>query len=198
MHKQIAPIILASALAIATLGTGNVSAQYASRDTACTRQYTVVKGDTCDKIGQQTLTSTYQIMALNLPESGPDCHTLQIGAELCLGRYGNDCQLVHRARSSDTCESIAGQYGISVTTLRQNNPNVDCGQVYSGLMLCTVDGLIRPTADSALPLSYTAPVAGDMPEGTVLIAKATSNTSTTSDKKLSSRHLRHGAHPQSH
>lgn len=147
-------------------------AQFPSLDTACTRHYTVQQGDTCDKIGQQTLTSTYQIMALNLPQSGPDCYNLQPGAQLCLGRYGNDCQMVHRARNSDTCESIAGQYDISVDLLLQNNPTASCDQIYDGLMLCTLDGLVRPPADPQLHLNAKVPKPGDsqMPLGKVLVA----------------------------
>lgn len=57
----------------------SVSAQYPSNDTACTRHYKVQSDDTCDIIGQKTFTSTYQIMALNLPEAGPNCYTLEVG-----------------------------------------------------------------------------------------------------------------------
>lgn len=148
-------------------------AQFPSLDTACTRHYTVQEGDTCDKIGQETLTSTYQIMALNLPQSGPDCYNLQPGAQLCLGRYGNDCQMVYRATNSDTCESIAGQYGISVNTLLENNPTASCDQIYDGLVLCTLDGLVRPPADPKLHLNKNVPKPGDsqMPLGNVLVAK---------------------------
>ncbi len=60
-------------------------AAFHSNDTACTRHYTVQDGDTCDKIGQKTLTSTYQILAFNLLNAGSACYTLEIGAQLCLG-----------------------------------------------------------------------------------------------------------------
>jgi N-acetylglutamate synthase/N-acetylornithine aminotransferase len=55
-------------------------AQTFSSNTACTQNYVVVDGDTCDKIGQKTFTSTYQVMALNLPKAGTSCYTLEIGA----------------------------------------------------------------------------------------------------------------------
>ncbi|PWN37365.1 uncharacterized protein FA14DRAFT_115796, partial [Meira miltonrushii] len=145
----------------------------------CTRHYTVQQGDTCDKIGQKTLTSTYQIMALNLPQSGPDCYTLQPGAQLCLGRYGNDCQMVYRATENDNCETIAGQFGISVATLLENNPTADCDQIYDGLVLCTLDGLVRPPANPALHLNpkvnpkVPAPGNAQMPLGTAIVAANT-------------------------
>ena len=67
-------------LALTILAAASTLAQISSSNTACTRHYVVEDGDTCDKIGQKTLTSTYQVMALNLPEAGTNCYTLQIGA----------------------------------------------------------------------------------------------------------------------
>lgn len=64
--------------------------------------------------------------------------------DLCLGRYGNDCQLVHRAGNSDTCYSIAARYGISLSMLQDNNPSLNCDQVYDGLNLCVAPGVMRP------------------------------------------------------
>ncbi|TKY86120.1 hypothetical protein EX895_004945 [Sporisorium graminicola] len=125
-------------------------AAFHSNNTACTRHYTVQAGDTCDKIGQKTLTSTYQILAFNLLDAGADCYTLEIGTKLCLGRYGNDCQFVHQCTDQDTCESIANAYGITTQRLQSNNPSLDCDIVYDGLMLCVSAGSIRPPADSSL------------------------------------------------
>ncbi|PWN21315.1 hypothetical protein BCV69DRAFT_238487, partial [Microstroma glucosiphilum] len=110
----------------------------------CARTYTVKADDTCDIIGQKTLTSTYQILAFNLPSAGTGCYSLETGAELCLGRYGSDCQLVHRATTSDTCYSIAAQYGIEVSMMETNNPSMDCDQIYDGLNLCVASGVVRP------------------------------------------------------
>jgi hypothetical protein len=64
--------------------------------------------------------------------------------------------LVHRATNTDDCTTIAAQYGITESLLRGNNPNMDCGQVYDGLMLCVVAGLVRPPADPSLNNSYVA------------------------------------------
>ncbi|PWN45976.1 hypothetical protein IE81DRAFT_283481, partial [Ceraceosorus guamensis] len=121
--------------------------EFASSDTACTETYRVVAGDTCDKVGQKTWTSTYHIMQFNLI-SGPLCYGLEIGSTLCLGRYGNDCQLVHRVRGSDTCESMARDYSISRDTLVNNNPSINCDNLYDGLMVCVTDGSVRPPPDS--------------------------------------------------
>ncbi|KAN0066203.1 hypothetical protein ACQY0O_000297 [Thecaphora frezii] len=140
---------LRSALAAGLLPLGAMAA-FHSNNTACTRTYTVQQGDTCDSIGQKTLTSTYQILAFNLLEAGSSCYTLEIGKELCLGRFGNDCQFVHRCSNSDTCSSVAQQYGISQSLLQDNNPILDCDVVYDGLVLCVAPGSIRPPADMSI------------------------------------------------
>lgn len=56
------------------------SGGYSNNQTACTRSYKVIEGDTCDEIGQKTQTSTYQIMSFNLMSSGAECFDLPIGA----------------------------------------------------------------------------------------------------------------------
>ena len=139
-----------STLLLAPLLPWIARAAFHSNDTACTRHYTVQPGDTCDKIGQKTLTSTYQILAFNLLDAGADCYTLEIGSQLCLGRYGNDCQFVHQCTDQDTCESIASAYGITTQRLQSNNPSLDCNIVYDGLMLCVSAGSIRPPADNSI------------------------------------------------
>lgn len=69
------------ALFVLLMTTNLVSAhEYSSIDTACTRTYTVQADDTCDIIGQKTLTSTYQILAFNLPQAGASCYSLENGA----------------------------------------------------------------------------------------------------------------------
>ncbi|CAO1617986.1 unnamed protein product [Parajaminaea phylloscopi] len=149
---KLSPFVLASAVM-----AGMASAhEYSSNNSACTRNYKVVAGDTCDIIGQKTWTSTYQILAFNLPKAGDTCETLEIGATLCLGRYGNDCQAVHRCRNSDTCYSIASQYSIPLSLLRDNNPSLDCDSVYDGLVLCVAPGVMRPPPVDALNAAIKA------------------------------------------
>ncbi|CAD6926252.1 unnamed protein product [Tilletia laevis] len=117
---------------------------YSSNATACSRHYTVAEFDTCDIVGHKTHTSTYQIMALNLDKTGPDCYFLQTGMKLCLGRFGSDCQLVHRVRTDETCTSIVRHYDISRELLLDNNPNLDCPNIYDGLNLCVAPGRVAP------------------------------------------------------
>lgn len=74
--------------------------------------------------------------------------------EICLGRYGSDCQTVYRATASDTCSSIASNFGISLSLLQSNNPTLDCNVVYDGLMLCVAPGKVVPDAPAGLNSSY--------------------------------------------
>ena len=90
------PLQIWSAVALLAV---SASAQFPSNNTACTRHYVVQDGDTCDKIGQKTLTSTYQIMSLNLPDAGPDCYTLEIGVVSAgMEREGGGIRLTERHR----------------------------------------------------------------------------------------------------
>ncbi len=70
--------------------------------------------------------------------------------QICLGRYGTDCQLVHRCVSSDTCASLSAQYGIAEQLLQTNNPTLDCAAVYDGLMLCVAPGKVVPDSPQEL------------------------------------------------
>ncbi|KAK0530284.1 hypothetical protein OC835_004064 [Tilletia horrida] len=125
------------------VGSG-VDTYYTSNSTACSRHYTVTATDTCDIIGHKTHTSTYQIMALNLEQTGPNCFGLEAGMRLCLGRFGSDCQLVHRVRNAESCTDLLRRYDISREVLIENNPNLDCGNIYDGLNLCVAPGRIAP------------------------------------------------------
>ncbi|KAK0567027.1 hypothetical protein OC844_000461 [Tilletia horrida] len=125
------------------VGSG-VDTYYTSNSTACSRHYTVTATDTCDIIGHKTHTSTYQIMALNLEQTGPNCFGLEAGMRLCLGRFGSDCQLVHRVRNAESCTDLLRRYDISRQVLIENNPNLDCGNIYDGLNLCVAPGRIAP------------------------------------------------------
>ncbi|SPO27480.1 uncharacterized protein UTRI_10597 [Ustilago trichophora] len=183
-------------------------AAFHSNNTACTRHYTVQPGDTCDKIGQKTLTSTYQILAFNLLDAGADCYTLEIGSELCLGRYGNDCQFVHQCTEQDTCESIASNYGITTQRLQSNNPSLDCNIVYDGLMLCVSAGSIRPPADKSINATDVKVAREQARQAWLLQERAkkpeTKSKDTSKAKKLHPhssstkhpQHKQHHTHPQ--
>ncbi|KAL9937870.1 hypothetical protein V8E36_003415 [Tilletia maclaganii] len=132
------------------LSGSGIDTIYSSNATACSRHYTVEAQDTCDIIGHKTHTSTYQIMALNLAKTDGNCFSLQTGMRLCLGRFGSDCQLVHRVRGEETCTDIVRRYDISRGVLLENNPNLSCRNIYDGLNLCVAPGRIVPPAPEGM------------------------------------------------
>jgi hypothetical protein len=73
-------VLTLALLSLVTLFSSTHAAEFSSMDTACARTYTVKADDTCDIIGQKTLTSTYQILAFNLPSAGTGCYSLETGA----------------------------------------------------------------------------------------------------------------------
>lgn len=67
-------------LSFLTRSSPALAAEFNTMDTACARTYTVQADDTCDIIGQKTFTSTYQVLAFNLPSAGTGCYSLETGA----------------------------------------------------------------------------------------------------------------------
>lgn len=57
---------------------------------------------------------------------------------------------MHRCTNSDTCNGIAARYSISQSLLEDNNPSLDCNEVYDGLVLCVAPGVMRPPPLDAL------------------------------------------------
>lgn len=103
LRRAILPIALLSATCAPSIALGAYSSN--STGLACTREYTVIAGDTCDRIGQKTLTSTYQIIANNLDASGGlDCYQLPIdsvSAEDAIRKGSEDGKAgISRQRSS--------------------------------------------------------------------------------------------------
>lgn len=103
----------------------------------CTRNATVVAGDTCDSISKTYAASTYQLAAVNSwIDAG--CLNLEIDDEICLGVRGGDCSNVWTVVPGDTCSGIQAQFSLDDTILYTNNPQIDssCQNIYVGEVLC--------------------------------------------------------------
>ncbi|PPQ78490.1 hypothetical protein CVT25_011831 [Psilocybe cyanescens] len=106
---------------------------------ACTRKYTIVDGDTCDKISArqhvstyvQQLTPSHQLAHTN-KKINEGCTNLIIGDVLCLGLKGQDCTKVYVVKEGDICSSVAKRAGIPLGVLFKNNPNINkgCTNIY--------------------------------------------------------------------
>ncbi|KAI0635466.1 hypothetical protein C8Q77DRAFT_1255961 [Trametes polyzona] len=132
--------VFAVAVAAAVAATCGVYAQ----EPACARNYTVVAGDTCDRIGAKTATPTFQLQTVNADKIDAACDNLFVGEALCLGLVGEDCNIVHVVEAGDSCFSIAEDAGTTVDIILANNPNVnsDCTNIGLGEVLCAADHII--------------------------------------------------------
>ena len=61
----------------------------------CTRNATVVAGDTCDSISRQYGVSTFQLALVNEANIDENCDNLNPGDIICLGLEGTDCTKVY-------------------------------------------------------------------------------------------------------
>ncbi|KAF9527199.1 hypothetical protein CPB83DRAFT_856540 [Crepidotus variabilis] len=105
----------------------------------CSRSYTVKEGDYCDKISAANNASTFQLAAANSGKMNSQCTDLKVGADLCLGNKGEDCQTTYTVKGGDTCNTILYNANINATILYLNNPQIDekCSNIYVGEVLCT-------------------------------------------------------------
>ncbi|KAF8986612.1 hypothetical protein BDQ17DRAFT_1436164 [Cyathus striatus] len=134
---RVAAFILTAVLAVVVNGQISPS---------CTRTYTVQPHDFCDLISAKENVSTYQLATVNSGIINADCTNIFAGEVLCLGLQGQDCTQVSVVQpTGDSCTSIASAAGIDITTLLDNNPNVntDCTNIFPGEVLC-----VAPTSTS--------------------------------------------------
>ncbi|KAI5448910.1 hypothetical protein NCC49_006026 [Naganishia albida] len=120
-------------LAVAALAFG------ASVNAQCTRNATVVAGNTCDDISRTYNVPTYQLALVNNDTVNAGCTNLQISQELCLGWNGMDCQETYTVVSGDTCNGINDKFSLTSNQLYANNPQIDtatCNNLYVGEVLC--------------------------------------------------------------
>lgn len=177
-------------IAVAALAFG------ASVNAQCTRNATVVAGNTCDDISRQYNVPTYQLALVNNGTVNSDCTNLQISQELCLGWNGMDCQETYTVVSGDTCNGINDKYSLTANQLYANNPQIDtatCNNLYVGEVLCVAqktyaypfvqtpssspnNGPMVSTPPKDAPAS-TAPVAS----ATVTSAPVATTTASTDD-----------------
>ncbi|KAJ7239141.1 hypothetical protein C8J57DRAFT_1086591, partial [Mycena rebaudengoi] len=109
----------------------------------CTETYTILAGDTCEKIEAKTGISDADLHALN-PAVNSGCTNLVIGKALCLndGSGGGGCSKTYTVVKGDTCETIESKTGVSDAQLHQLNPAINsaCTSLEIGQALCVSGG----------------------------------------------------------
>ncbi|KAK0191680.1 hypothetical protein F5146DRAFT_1112062 [Armillaria mellea] len=118
----------------------------AAAQSNCTREHTVVAGDTCDGISAAFNVSTFQLAHVNTVIDAA-CDNLQIGQVLCLGVIGQDCNQTEIVVSGDSCSGIALANNIDLATLLVNNRNVNsaCSNLLIDTVLCVAAEIIPYT-----------------------------------------------------
>jgi LysM repeat protein len=157
----------------------------------CSRTYTIVAGDYCDKISQAQKVSTYQLSAINPSIINKGCSNLTPGESICLGFVGEDCSTTQVVQPGDTCTGIADANALNTTILYLNNPQLDKScNIYVGEVLCTSKTVQVPaipasgitvSMSGSTPVSTIIPLPSSAPSNPAAIAAAPSSTSTASD-----------------
>ncbi|KAI5119546.1 hypothetical protein M0805_008532 [Coniferiporia weirii] len=152
----------------------------------CARTYTVTDGDICDSISAANNASTYQLAAIN-SQINNDCSNLVSNEVICLGTVGEDCATTYVVKTQDTCDDIAGAFGINTTMLWTNNPNIDseCGNIYVGEVLCVAESALVPPVPSSGLVATAIPSTAVNPTSTVAVVPSSTfssvETTPTSD-----------------
>ncbi|KAI0295008.1 hypothetical protein BC826DRAFT_301206 [Russula brevipes] len=101
----------------------------------CTTTRVVQSGDTCQTIADAASMAVSTLQAIN---PGLDCTNLFNGEVLCIACTTKcRCSSSHVVRAGDTCDSIANAASTAVSTLKANNPGLDCANLFIGENLCT-------------------------------------------------------------
>ncbi|KAJ3749276.1 hypothetical protein DFH05DRAFT_1520888 [Lentinula detonsa] len=105
----------------------------------CQATYTVVSGDTCNKIASEFGVTTPALEAAN-PTIDANCDNLFIGEQLCIPATPPPptCVAEYTVKAGDVCNSIANQFAITVAQLEAANPEIDplCDNLQINQVLC--------------------------------------------------------------
>ncbi|CAD6900487.1 unnamed protein product [Tilletia controversa] len=128
----------------------------------CTSQYSVVVGDTCNKIAAKLSLTTTQLLGLN---SALSCSALQVGQMLCGFRPSvSVCPQPVFIKSADTCYGLASNVSMSLPEWQSlntfNNASVACDALPIGNIVCQAQGnaslpAVSGTNPGSVPLCST-------------------------------------------
>ncbi|KAJ8072754.1 Sle1p [Marasmius tenuissimus] len=129
-----------------------VAQALAPRGPACTQQYTVQSGDSCNAIEKNFKLTSGTVRSLNSLVNA-QCTNLYPGQSLCLstsssgssgsgGGGGTSCSQTYTVQSGDTCSKIEKNFGLSTGSVIKFNSaiNPQCTNMYPGQSLCLVAG----------------------------------------------------------
>ena len=105
---------------------------------ACTRNYTVVVGDTCTSVAAKNSLTNLQLAALN---PGLSCDALAAGAVVCsFAPQLSVCPDLVKVAVNDTCFDLAQAVGLALQEWEGLNPGIDCDALLPGSVVCSAEG----------------------------------------------------------
>jgi LysM repeat protein len=107
-------------------------------DRSCMQKYTVVSGETCDRIGAEFGVSGSGIISAN-PIINSWCTNLEGGQIICIP--DRSCVMKYDVVSEDTCKKIGTEFGVRGTAIISANPTINsgCTNMQVGMSLCIPD-----------------------------------------------------------
>ncbi|KAL1928863.1 hypothetical protein VTP01DRAFT_2649 [Rhizomucor pusillus] len=121
------------------------------RGSGCAEYYTVEKGDSCHAIAKEYGLSTSEFMGLN-PQINSGCSNLHIHKKYCVkegssssgsSSSSSGCSKQRKITSSDTCQKLAKEYGLSLDEFYDLNPSINrgsCDNLIDGKKVCVSGG----------------------------------------------------------
>ncbi|KAG8766235.1 hypothetical protein FRC12_007006 [Ceratobasidium sp. 428] len=124
--------------------------------TACTRNYAVVPGDTCNNIAAKNSLTSLQLTSIN---PSLNCNTLGVGNSLCsFSPSLSICPQLVKVVANDTCFGLATAVQMSLDEWKSINAGINCDALPISSLVCSAQGnATLPQAPSgtnptALPL----------------------------------------------
>ncbi|KAG8720994.1 hypothetical protein FRC08_016464 [Ceratobasidium sp. 394] len=123
---------------------------------ACTRNYSVVPGDTCNGIAAKNSLTNLQLASIN---PSLNCNTLGVGNALCsFSPSLSICPKLVQVVANDTCSGLATAVQMSLDEWKSINTGINCDALQIASLVCSAQGnATLPQAPSgtnptALPL----------------------------------------------
>ncbi|KAG8711766.1 hypothetical protein FRC08_015475 [Ceratobasidium sp. 394] len=124
--------------------------------TACTRNYAIVPGDTCNNIAAKNSLTSLQLQSIN---PSLNCNTLGVGNTLCsFSPSLSICPKLLQVVANDTCYGLATAVQMSVDEWKSINQGVNCDALQLSSLVCSAQGnatlpqVPSGTNPTALPL----------------------------------------------
>ncbi|QRV91840.1 LysM domain protein [Ceratobasidium sp. AG-Ba] len=106
--------------------------------TACTRNYSVVPGDTCNNIAAKNSLTNLQLTSIN---PSLNCNSLGVGNSLCsFSPSLSICPKLVQVVANDTCYGLATAVQMSLDEWKSINTGINCDALQLSSLVCSAQG----------------------------------------------------------